>query len=511
MLARVSTFTIDGVEPRLVSVEVDIRPGLPAFTIVGLADTAVRESRDRVQSAIINSRFTFPQTRITANLAPAFLRKAGAGFDAAVALAILAASEQVPLEGLSRYAVFGELSLGGELRDTPGVLAVAEGARRAGLERLVIPVDRAHEATIVDGLAVAAVEDLRAAARVVQTDRVPPLPPAAGAPEDGFRDRPPDLSDVRGQAAPLLALKVAAAGGHNLMFEGPPGTGKTMLARRLPSILPAMSRDEAIEVTRIHSIAGLHTPVHAPLITTRPFRAPHHTISSAGLVGGGSPPRPGEATLAHHGILFLDELSEFQRPALEALRQPLEDGAVTIVRGQRALVFPTRMMLVAATNPCPCGFAGVGDRCTCGEPELRRHQRRLSGPLLDRMDLLVNVERPTEPELRGAPQTDSASARAEVAEARERQLRRMAGTHARCNGELDGRLARRFITLEGSAERLLGQAYASGVLSARGRHRVLRVARTVADLGRHERVAESDVLLALGMRQRGGGELAVAA
>jgi magnesium chelatase family protein len=318
----------------------------------------------------------------------------------------------------------------------------------------------------------------------------------------------PDLADVRGQAAPLLALQIAAAGGHNLLLEGAPGTGKTMLARRLPSILPEMTRTEAIEVTRVHSVAGIRAD---GLITARPFRAPHHTISSAGLVGGGSTPRPGEATLANHGVLFLDELSEFQRPTLDALRQPLEDGSVTIVRGQRALMFPTRFMLVAATNPCPCGFAGVGDRCTCGESDLRRHRRRLSGPLLDRMDLLVNVERPLEPELRAAPSTDSASARARVAEARERQRARLAGTPASCNGELDVRLARRHIRLEEGAERALARAYALGALSARGRHRVLRVARTIADLAGNQYVTEADVLLGLSLRQRGGGELEPAA
>jgi magnesium chelatase family protein len=403
--------------------------------------------------------------------------------------------------------VFGELSLGGELRDLPGALAVAEGARRAGLTRLIVPRERAREAAIIDGLEIAAVANLREAATVLRTDRLPELPPRSR----GNVEPPPaepDLADVRGHQAPLLALQIAAAGAHNLMLEGPPGTGKTMLARRLPSILPAMSRSEAIEVTRIHSVAGMHA---GGLITARPFRAPHHTISPAGLVGGSAPPRPGEATLAHHGILFLDELSEFQRTALEALRQPLEDGTVTIVRGQRALVFPTRMMLVAATNPCPCGFAGVADRCTCGEADLRRHRRRLSGPLLDRMDLLVNVERPSEPELRAAPCTDSASAAAVVAQARQRQLHRLRGSGARCNGELDARLVRRFITLDGAAERALGLAYASGALSARGRHRVLRVARTIADLNERDRVTEVDVLLALSLRQRGGGELALAA
>ncbi len=378
MLARVTTFTIDGLAPRRVTVEVDVRMGLPAFTIVGRADGAVRESRERVRAALHNSGFAFPGRRVTVNLAPAHLRKVGAGFDLATACGVLAASEQVPAGELARWAVFGELSLGGELRHCRGALAVAEGAHRARLRGLIVPWECAVEASLVEGLRVAPAGTLREVAGILAGGEPPERPPQPdpGEPTAAGACGPQlDLADVRGHAWAIRALTIAAAGGHNLLMSGHPGTGKTMLARRLPSILPALTQAEALEVTRIHSIAGCRT--HSGLVERRPLRSPHHTVSSAGLVGGGSVPQAGEASLAHRGVLLLDELSEFSRPALEALRQPLEDGRVTIVRGQRSVVFPSAFMLVATTNPCPCGMAGTS-RCRCGELDIARHRRKLS-------------------------------------------------------------------------------------------------------------------------------------
>jgi magnesium chelatase family protein len=496
VIARVTTFAVDGVSSRRVWVEADIRSGLPAFTVVGLADKAVREARERVRAALVNSGFEFPLKRITVNLAPADLRKIGPGFDLPLAIALLVAGGELAPDHVEGCVVCGELSLTGDVRAVRGTLAIAEGARRHGLGRILLPRARASEAALVPELEVLGAATLEDAIALLRGEREPP---PIGEDDDGLcvdADTALDLADVHGHNTLIPAIEVAAAGGHNLYLHGPPGTGKTMIARRIPSILPPLSPGEAIEVTRIQSVAGLHQS--GGLVTTRPFRSPHHTVSASGLVGGGSQPTPGEATLAHHGVLFLDELSEFARPSLEALRQPLEDGRVTIVRGQKVLAFPTRFMLVAASNPCPCG--GGDDDCRCTAADLARHHRRLSGPLLDRIDVLVGVGRPAAEALRSEQAPCSAAIRERVVAARERQSDRLAPHGIACNAQMTARMLREHSAATPSALRLLYELHDRHRLSARGHGRVLRVARTVADLEGSDTVGPEHVTLAAGLR-----------
>jgi magnesium chelatase family protein len=499
MLAHVTTFALHGVESRRVTVEVDVRGrGLPAFTIVGLGDRAVREARERVRAAVENSNLVFPKGRVTVNLAPAYMRKEGPGFDLAIACGVLAANGQVPRERLQEVAIFGELALGGELRPCRGALAVAEGTLDAGLDGLVVPAAHAAEAALVDGLGVHGADTLAEVVAILRGEAHGVVTPHRREPADGGPPAgAPDLADVRGHSGPLRALTIAAAGGHNVLLAGPPGTGKTMLAQRLPSILPPLTRREALEVTRIYGVARLRPA--ARLAAERPFRGPHHSISASGLVGGGASPLPGEATLAHRGVLFLDELAEFGRPALEALRQPLEDGFVTIVRGQRSAVFPTRFMLVASTNPCPCGYAGT-PRCRCGEADVARYRRRLSGPLLDRMDLLVDVQRPAPEDFAAPPRTSSAAERKRVVAAREHGAARLEEAGVTCNAQLEGSRLRRTVALDARGSSVLRRAYDRGALSPRGHDRVLRVARTIADLAGDEVVRSQHLLEALALR-----------
>jgi magnesium chelatase family protein len=498
VLAAVATFALEGVKPQEVTVEVDVRRGLPTFTLVGLPDRAIRESRERVRAALLNSGLEFPQKRLTVNLAPAHVRKAGPSFDLAIAVGLLAASEQIPSDRLPEYALAGELSLSGELRPVRGALNAALGARRAGYRNLLVPEANAPEAALVESIEVSPIGSLAQLAELLHGRWTPePARPAIPDPSDPPSEGP-DLADVRGQEDAKRALEIAAAGGHNLLMVGPPGAGKTMLARRLPGILPPPSFEEALEITQVHSAAGIG---NGRLATERPFRSPHHTISAQGLVGGGTRPMPGEMTLAHRGVLFLDELPEFSRSAVDALRQPLEEGRIEITRNQRTLEFPANTIVVGACNRCPC--ARPPDRCSCTALELARYQRRLSGPLVDRIDLVCQVEAVPAAEL-VLPGDDgwvtSVDVRARVVAARRRQLARLAGTGALCNGDMDGRLTRQQVPLDAQLAARLLSVRDRISLSGRGHDRVLRVARTIADLDGRELLTEADVDEALSYR-----------
>ncbi|MDR3348607.1 MAG: YifB family Mg chelatase-like AAA ATPase [Acidaminococcales bacterium] len=477
-----ATYGLDGV---LVTVEVDIANGLPAFDIVGLPDVAVKEARERVRAAIKNSGFSFPATRITVNLAPADVKKDGSGLDLPIAVGILAASGQICQLDCIEAVFIGELSLEGFIRDVSGVLPMAAHARSQGKKTLFLAGGNVAEAALAGGLTIYGADSVLDIVGHLNAEKT--LDPAAPTDFKQFcqnAETADDFSDVQGQRMAKRAMEIAAAGGHNIMLVGSPGSGKTMLARRMPGILPAMTEQESLEVTKIYSVAGLLSKKDGPVLT-RPFRSPHHTISYGGLIGGGRIPKPGEVTLSHNGVLFLDEFPEFSRLALEALRQPLEDGEVSIARVQASLRYPARFILVAAMNPCPCGYQGDPTHaCSCGAADIERYRKRLSGPLLDRIDLQVRVPRMEYKEIKGGEQPPelSRAIRARVQEARERQLARFDGQGLYCNGHMGHKEIKKHCALSRAAEQLLEKAFDSLGLSARSHDRIIKVAQTIADL-----------------------------
>jgi magnesium chelatase family protein len=486
MLAKVFSCAVTGVDGFLIRVEVDLARGLPSFSTVGLPEGAVREAKDRVRAAIKNSGYEFPARRITVNLAPAAVKKAGTGYDLPIALGILTAAGTLRGDLLAETVFTGELSLDGSVRPVPGVLPMALAARDEGVRRFLVPAENAAEAAIVNGLEVYGIERLDQA--VTFLAGVGDLEQKVIDPDALFTQQDADTVDfaeVRGQEYAKRALEIAAAGGHNLLLTGVPGSGKTMMARRLPSILPDLTLEEAIETTKVFSTAGL-LPSHVPLLMTRPFRAPHHTVSDAGLIGGGQVPRPGEVSLAHNGVLFLDELPEFKKHVLEVLRQPLEDGTVSIARAAVSFNFPARIMLVAAMNPCPCGFQGDQVReCTCTPFQVQRYRSRLSGPLLDRIDMHIEVPAVQVKELLKKPDGESSAIiRQRVNQARARQRQRFVGVaRVYCNAQMNTTLVKKYCRLDTASADLLSRAITSLGLSARAYHRILKIARTIADLG----------------------------